>query len=308
MLNYPVFEEKNRPLFRLHYSVIAGLHLYLLVFALAFSHPAYLSALLLAETVMFYATQTWPTGKLYLKMAVPLLIMVIFLNLVFSRAGTTLLWDKPWGWGDGSWTLPFTLEALAYGAVMALRLAVIISSCASFFAVTSPARMLKMMSVLGYRWALTMNLTLRLVPLMMEEYARIAEVQRCRGIAPSGGWMARLQGLLPSSSILLLSSLERSVEMAESMYARGFGSGPRQCFDQETWRWNSTAAVISLLLASGLSLAAVIAGWGVLKYYPVLPSMDGGQMVPALVIALLVAAPSLGKGGDENVSHQDQAA
>ncbi len=299
MYQIPVFVEKNRPLFKLHYGVLASMHLYLLIFALIFDHPVYLLAMLAAIAVMMMAAGTVSYWSAYLRMSIPLIIFIIILNVLFSRAGSTLIFNSPVTLFPGNYYLPFTWEALFYGGGMALRLLVIISSCASFFALVSPAKALRMLSLFGTRWALTFNLALRLVPLMMEEYHRISEVQRCRGVEwSSGGLMNRVKNFFPVSSILLLSSLERSVAMAESMYGRGFGSGPRTSYYQDTWQGHDSLAALCLTIAGAISIGAMILGWSEYSYYPQLSSVLWAEMWPALAIAGLLVVPALGKGGD----------
>lgn len=299
MYQIPVFREKNRPLFKLHYGVLAFMHLYLLIFALVFDHPVYLLALLGAVAVMMIAADTIPYWCAYLRMSVPLIIFIMILNILFSRAGSTLMYSNPIIFFGVTYYLPFTWEALFYGGGMALRLLVIISSCASFFALVSPAKVLRMLSLFGPRWALTFNLTLRLVPLMMEEYHRISEVQRCRGVEwRGGGLINRVKSFFPVSSILLLSSLERSVAMAESMYGRGFGSGPRTSYYQDTWKGRDTWAAVCLTIAGTASIGACIMGWGEYSFYPQLSSIHWTEMWPALAAGGLLVIPSLGTGGD----------
>jgi len=308
MHQIPVFMEKNRPLFKLHYGVIAAMHLYLLVFALVFDHPVYLLVMLAAIAVMMIAAGTVAYWWTYLRMSLPLMVFIIILNVCFSRAGGTQIYSGPitvWG---ADYYVPFTWEAFAYGVGMSLRLLVIISSCASFFALVSSDKAMRMLSIFGTRWALTFNLTLRLVPLMMEEYHRISEVQRCRGVElRGGGLIKRVKSFFPVSSILLLSSLERSVALAESMYGRGFGSGPRTSYYQETWQGQDTLAVLCLAAAVAISTGAWILGWGEYFYYPQLSLIRWAEMWPALAAGGLLAVPAMVRGGDHAAAADELA-
>lgn len=307
MQSSPIAEEKNLPLFTVHYGLITVLHLYLAVFALIFTHPVYLAALLAAVVFMFAVSGSLTVWRAFLRLSFPLIFTIILMNILFSRAGTTVLAQL--SGGEGRWLLTFTWEALAYGAVMALRLLVVISSCASFFTLVSGDKMMMLMGKFGPRWALTLNLTLRLVPLMIEDYSRIAEVQRCRGVGPSsGGIGARLRSILPTSSILLLSSLERSAQLAESMYARGFGSGPRSIYQKAVWNKASSRLAAGSLAAVVISIIATIYGWGYLNYYPTLAGIDWLLTLPAALIAVALAWGCSAKGGVDNVSDGNTSA
>lgn len=284
MQSMPIAEEQNLPLFTVHYGLITVLHLYLAVFALIFTHPVYLAVLLAAVVFIFAVSGSLTVWRAFVRLSFPLIFTIILMNILFSRAGTTVLAEL--SVGEGRWLLTFSWEALIYGAVMALRLLVIISSCASFFTLVSPDKMILLMGKFGPRWALTLNLTLRLVPLMIEDYSRISEVQRCRGVGmSSGGIGTRLRSILPTSSILLLSSLERSAQLAESMYARGFGSGPRSSYQKAVWNKASSRLAAGLLAAVVTSITAAIYGWGYLNYYPTLGGIDWLLTLPAVLIA-----------------------
>ena len=89
MQRIPVFIEKERPLFKLHYGLLAALHLGLLLLALMFNHPIYLLALLAAIAVIMMASDTLSYWWVYLRMAIPLVVFIMLLNVLFSRAGST---------------------------------------------------------------------------------------------------------------------------------------------------------------------------------------------------------------------------
>ena len=78
------------------------------------------------------------------------------------------------------------------------------------------------------RSALTCALAARLMPTLERDARAIAETARLRGVALSDGrWGPAPAAAAPLAIPLLGSSLERGLDVAEAMTARGYGAGPR---------------------------------------------------------------------------------
>ncbi len=107
-----------------------------------------------------------------------------------------------------------------------------------------------------------------------------------------GRWPGRLRRAAPLALPLLGSSLERGLDVAEAMTARGYGSGPRTRVPEPRW-----SGVERAVLAIGAALAAVAAAAIVLgpagySYYPTLdsPWAPGAVAVAAAALAALGGA------------------
>jgi energy-coupling factor transport system permease protein len=123
---------------------------------------------------------------------------------------------------------------------------------------------------------------------MARNQASIREVQMMRGVNFSaGGIKERLKKYSFLVNVLLLSSLEGSLEIAESMQARAFGSGPRTCYKRETWRPRDTFCLSSSLVALGIAAWGVAHGIGVYQYYPHLGPLINGKITIVLLAAVL---------------------
>src|SRR6266571_561082 len=98
--------------------------------------------------------------------------------------------------------------------------------------------------------------SLNLVPAVATSFVQVSEAQRLRGWRPRGprSWM---EVVVP----VVLSSVEGSIQLAESMEARGFGSGPRTAVESTSLQrsdWMLVAASGLALMAFAVSHAA---GW-----------------------------------------------
>jgi energy-coupling factor transport system permease protein len=112
---------------------------------------------------------------------------------------------------------PITLEALVYGAVNGLAITTLL---AAFTLVT---RVLTVHEVIGliprayYPVAVVATIALTFAPLTLRQWQAIREAQAVRGHQMRG-----VRDWLPLFLPLLLSGLERALQLAEAMTARGF--------------------------------------------------------------------------------------
>ncbi|HWH14019.1 MAG TPA: energy-coupling factor transporter transmembrane component T, partial [Miltoncostaeaceae bacterium] len=184
--------------------------------------------------------------------------------------------------------LEVTLEEVVAGAVSATRLAAVVLLTAGALALVDPDRLQALAARLAPRSALVAGLAARLLPTLQRDAAALSEGARLRGARLTvGARRERLRAAAPLVVPLVGSSLERSLDLAEAMAARGYGSGPRTRMaappraagDAVLW---AAAAVLALGGA-----AAWTAGALAFDPYPRLPSPFGAAPLAA---ALLVAA------------------
>lgn len=285
-----LYEEKDNLLYKSHPFTIAFFILAIFILSLIFTHPLYLLGLLLVVGISIVSTGNYHQWKGYLKFAVPMMIMIILINALFVHAGASVLYSGP--------RLPFigkiriTTEAVAYGVGMSIRLLVIISLFCLFTYIIQPDKFMKMFSKIGNKSVFVIILSMRLFPLMVSDYRRIMEVQRCRGVKiDTGTWIDRTKNLLPITSVLLLSCLERSFQQAESMYARGYGSGKRTVFQKELWRIRDYMIILASVIGLIGGIYAVVKGYAVYAYYPRLIAINYTEMKTMVLVTISLLFP-----------------
>ena len=115
-----------------------------------------------------------------------------------------------------------------YGALSGLRLGVAILACAFLVLRADPDLLTGLASRVAPRSALLVALAARLVPTMRRDASSLSDAARARGLAlRSGPRKARVGAASTLVAPLLASGLERGLETAEAMTARGYGAGPR---------------------------------------------------------------------------------
>jgi energy-coupling factor transport system permease protein len=252
---------------------------------LSTSNPAYKAAVLgAAFTVLATSAGIQRMRRLVIGVAF-VAAFDILLNFASAHLGRTVLFALPDGWPAVGG--PYTLEGLAFGASGALTIAAALLAAAAFTLLVAPHEVMDALPRALSRSGTLIAASLNLVPAIARSFTDVSEAQRMRGWRPRGpGSWAEV--LVP----VVLTSAESSIQLAESMEARGFGSGPRTAYR----RRRIAAADWFVIGASGLAvvlfLVARFTGWAADWFaYPSLepPAVDGR----ALLACLLLFAPVL---------------
>jgi energy-coupling factor transport system permease protein len=163
---------------------------------------------------------------------------------LLQTTGYHVLWSGPTVPVLGP--LDVTSEELRGAGLVALRFAAVGLAFAVYALLLDHDRLLA--AATARRSVLGAALATRLVPTLERDARGLVEALRGRGIEPSG-----LRGHAALLSPLLAGSLERGLNLAEAMEARGFGRPGRTRMPSPAWRARDLAAV-------GLGALLVIVG------------------------------------------------
>jgi energy-coupling factor transport system permease protein len=188
----------------------------------------------------------WRRLRLYL-LAVAIPALTVFVATPFVESiGFHIWWSGPVVPVLGR--LDVTSEEVLNGGTQALRLAAVMLAFLPYALLMDHDRLVSGASLFR-RSALAVALATRLVPTLERDASGLVEALRGRGLEPKGtrAW-ARLV------SPLVAGSLERGLNLAESMEARGFGRPGRTRTPKPPWRAREYAslAAASLLVIGGV--------------------------------------------------------
>jgi energy-coupling factor transport system permease protein len=248
-----------------------------------YSSPVVLVAAAVATALAGFAAGAGRAVRASLRLALPLLLFMVAVNALVTHRGDTVLirgWEMPvLGNTD------VTLESLAAGAAIGLRVVAVVLAFAVYSACVDPDRVLRALRPVARRSAMTAGLVTRMVPLAVADGARLREAAALRGPG------AEPVGRAAMARRLVEGSLDRAVDVAATLELRGHSLGGRPQTKRERSRDDRP------LYATGVALVAVaaaarIAGAGAFETYPRI-EVGAGSVTLALCagIVLLAAVP-----------------
>lgn len=204
----------------------------IMITALLFEHPLYLSVLFMATVPVAMMAGI---GRRWLWLIAYSIIMglgIMVVNAIVINQGSTVLLEA-------TFSVPtlgvprITVEALFFALTMALRLVIIVSAFSVFsFSIHPDNQMLAMVQLrIPYKSVLVASLATRFVPALLEDLDRLNAVQQSRGLEMTkGSLFRRIKNRATVLVPLLANSLERCIQIAEAMEARAFGTGSRRTY------------------------------------------------------------------------------
>jgi energy-coupling factor transport system permease protein len=220
----------------------------------AISSNPLLNILIIAQTVLVVVTchTASPVGRafgLFVRLGLVLVLMrTVFAGVPvggFSYGNTALFrlpqFELPIWLGGLNIGGQVTLEMIANGLISGVRLWTLILVFGAFNAVADHYGLLRRVPRMLFHAGLATTIALTFVPQVVQQLQAIRDAQRIRGLH-FRSWRDGLPLLVP----LLSGGLERSIQLAEAMESRGYGS---------TTQHRSRGSEVLLLL--GLSLLAI---------------------------------------------------
>jgi energy-coupling factor transport system permease protein len=239
--------------------------------------PLVLVAAGLATVLAGLAAGAGRAVRASLRLALPLLLFMVIVNALVSHRGETVLvrgWEMPvLGNTD------VTLESLAAGGAIGLRVVAVVLVFAVYSACVDPDRVLRVLRPIARRSAMTAGLVTRMVPLAAADGARLREAAALRGPG------AEPVGRAAMARRLVEGSLDRAVDVAATLELRGHSLGVRPARRRERSLDDAPlyATGAALLLIAAL---ARIAGAGAFETYPRI-EMGLGVVTIGLCVALI---------------------
>lgn len=156
--------------------------------------------------------------------------MVLFWMALFYGLSIGWVWPE----GNAVWQGHWSLGGLLQAAELLWRVLIIFSLTRLYSAVTRPLEQglgiayffspFAKITPLASDFALLLTLTLRFIPLIVEEALILWKVRLLKGEWPTA-WIKRVREVMQLIVPLLLLSLKRAEELAENLTTRGYCSG-----------------------------------------------------------------------------------
>lgn len=222
-------------------------------------NPLYLLLILGTSWILYSALgRTSPIGSSwgsFARLGVFFLALTIPFHALSNHLGEIVLFRLPQNWPIMGGNI--TLEAVIAGAVNGLSLLTILFVFVAFNAVVDHYQLLRATPSFLFQAGVVVSIAITFVPQMVLSAKEIRQAQRIRGHRFRG-----IRDLLPLVLPLLANGLERAIQLAETLEARGF-AGTAAPVSPRRMVLARLAAVAGLLgLLTGLFLAAYMPDWG----------------------------------------------
>lgn len=207
------------------------------------------------------------------------------INAALSHNGKTVLFFV----GD----MRITAEALVFGAASGAMIAAMLNIFRSFSNYMTSDRLGCLLGVLSPKLALVLSMTLRFVPYLWRRAGEVRRAQRGAGLYRDGSLPERIRGDVRVFYSLAVGALEDGIITADSMSARGYGTGRRTSMLRYRFGRRDAFILLPVLLASAGLTAAGMSGCLEYDFYPTLalPSSTPPSIAARAAFAVLLLLP-----------------
>ena len=188
---------------------------------------------------------------------------------------------------------PVTLEALIYGIVSSVKIIGTLYWFRSFSLIMTEDKLLYCLGSLSPKTAQVLSMALRYVPMFRDQIKKVHLAQKGIGLYKEDNMIDDVRGGLRIFSIIVTWALENGIITADSMAARGYGTGRRTYFSLFRFTKYDGWLVLVIVLLSAVPAVLLILKNAEVVYYPVLtfPANSWVTMLIYVCFALLALLP-----------------
>lgn len=253
---------KNSAFSQLHPTVSLAYFVCIFGFSMCFSAPIAQVLSLCGACAAAVTTVGRKSVGFCFRYALPMLLLAAVVNPAFNHAGVTILLYFP----NGN---PLTFESLLYGLSAGALLATVLIWFLSFHQVFTSDKWVYLFGRVFPSLALLLSMTLRFVPRFRRQLSLAASAREGLGESLSEGrLLSRMRAALSIFSSVVSRSLEDAVETADSMRARGYGTGKRSAYSQYRMTARDKAALTGIGFCGVFILCTALAGGFAFRYFP----------------------------------------
>ena len=246
---------------RLHPITAFVYFLLVISFAITLLHPLLLPVSLAAAVSCVILRRGRSALRFLLGLCLPMALLSALINPLVNHRGATILFYL----GRNA----ITGESLLFGLMAGAMLASVLCWFDLAVAVLDNEKLIYLFSRSAPALALLLSLTLRFLPLYRRQMTAIREARAGAGFGAEATRRGRLTEAGHIFQAMLSWSLESALETADSMRARGYGSGKRSNFHVFRFDARDRNILLLLILLAALLLAGALRGCFSYAYFPV---------------------------------------
>lgn len=246
------FSELNPLAVTVYFFCVTGI-------AMFSSYPLLMIAALLGGVIFFIVRNGCSHARSHIFFLL-LFIILALANPLMSHNGVTVLFVM----NDN----PVTLEATLYGLNSAAMIVGVLYWFRSFTQIMTSEKLLYAAGTLSPKLALILSMAIRFVPLFSRQSKRVQDTQTAMGLFRDDNIVDDIRGRMRIFSILVTWGLENGIITADSMAARGYGTGKRSQMKRFRFRRDDIILLLTSLSLLGITTAATFAGGLTFSFYP----------------------------------------
>lgn len=272
------FADYNPISLLVYFTAVTGIAMFCM-------HPIIL-ALSLSGSILLFVLRNREQGLASHGFFLILFLVMALINPIFSHKGVTVLFVVN--------NNPVTLEALFYGTASSAMIISVLYWFRSFSQLMTSDRLLYLFGSVSPKLALLLSMVLRYIPLYTAQAKKVNQAQKALGLYREDNAVDSIRGGTRVFSVMVTWALENGIITADSMAARGYGTGRRTFFSLYRFRradavLTGTSIALFVLTAAGIGLGALD-----FTYYPAIGSLNPSllSVLSCLAYGLLAWLPA----------------
>lgn len=250
----------------------------LFLMILFYSHPLYIISILL---FMIFAILMLGKGEVLLKILQYSkfnILLILILNPLFSQSGRTVILKTQ--------SIPLlgrikiTLESLAFGLSMGIKLSAVITLFALYGVLINSDDNFSFFSKYLNKLIIISSMTVNIIHRLVLELNRVKEVMIMRGVEYNQkNIIKRIKAFCPLLKVVLISTLEGSIDRGEALHSRLYGSRKRTVYNPLRIRWMDYVLNSMNMLLFIILISSMVSHYGKYAFYPLLKPFTQREMV-----------------------------
>ena len=227
--------------------------------AMFYGHP-FILIVSLAGAVLLFLVRNGRKHKRSHLFFFLLFVILSLANPVISHNGATVLFvlnDRP-----------ITLEAFLYGVNSATMIVGVLYWFRSFTQIMTSEKILCVAGTISPKLSLVLSMSLRAVPMFLRRAKQVSDTQKAMGMYSEDNIIDDLRGRMRVFSIISTWALENGIITADSMTARGYGTGRRTQLRRFRFTVIDALFTIFTLCCLGVTLVSIATESLSFVFYP----------------------------------------
>lgn len=237
------------------------------VFVIGFSvvsmHPVSLCISFITALLYSVVLEGKKAVKFMFIFMLPLMILAAVVNPLFNHQGMMILAYFPSG-------NPLTFEAVVYGFASSAMLAAVMCYFFCFNIIMTKDKLTYLFGRIIPSVSLVFTMTLRFVPKFSAQLKQVVSAQKAIGNFGDSSVKKRAKQGLSVLSVMTTWALENSIETADSMKSRGYGTGKRTSFSNVRFEKRDGFALCFMIVAGAYAIIGTLCGVTGYEYFPVM--------------------------------------